>query len=64
MMRFARRTVLHSLGVAALRPAGGGGASAAEPAMRRVRPDDPDWPPPARWEELNRAVGGRLIKVS
>ncbi|HYZ23245.1 MAG TPA: FAD-binding protein [Rhodopila sp.] len=64
MMRFARRTVLHSLGAAALLPAGGRGASAAAPAMRRVRPGDPDWPPPARWEELNRAVGGRLIKVS
>lgn len=32
--------------------------------MQRVRPGDPAWPSNADWEELNRAVGGRLIKVT
>jgi len=31
--------------------------------MRRIRPSDPAWPSAAKWEELNRAVGGHLIKV-
>ena len=35
----------------------------AAPAMRRVRPGDPDWPDAASWEAVNRQVGGRLIKV-
>jgi FAD/FMN-containing dehydrogenase len=30
---------------------------------RRVRPSDPLWPTEASWERLNRAVGGRLIRV-
>ncbi len=30
----------------------------------RVRPSDAAWPSPARWEELNSQVGGRLIKVT
>ena len=38
-------------------------ARADDAAFRRVRPSDPDWPNAARWEELNRDVGGRLIKV-
>ena len=70
-MQLARRTMLGSLGAAAaLLPIGGGtsvaraAAGAGLPAaMRRVRPGDPDWPSAAAWEELNRAVGGRLIKV-
>ena len=33
-------------------------------AMRRVRPGDPDWPAPALWAQLARAVGGRLTKLS
>src|SRR6516165_11297344 len=37
-------------------------ADAPQPA-RRVRPSDPSWPSSANWEELNRAVGGRLIRV-
>jgi FAD/FMN-containing dehydrogenase len=36
---------------------------AAVPVKRRVRPSDPDWPKPELWEQLNQAVGGRLIKV-
>jgi FAD/FMN-containing dehydrogenase len=31
--------------------------------LRRVRPADPAWPTAARWQELNDAVGGNLIKV-
>ncbi|MDB5827561.1 MAG: FAD-binding oxidoreductase, partial [Variovorax sp.] len=29
----------------------------------RVRPGDPEWPDRARWSELDRSVGGRLVKV-
>src|SRR6516165_2882871 len=35
----------------------------AAPAFSRVRPGDPAWPSEAMWEELNRSVGERLIKV-
>jgi FAD/FMN-containing dehydrogenase len=35
----------------------------AAPAFSRIRPGDPAWPSEAMWEELNRGVGGRLIKV-
>ena len=38
-------------------------AAAAGPAASRVRPGDPEWPSAADWEQLNRDVGGRLIKV-
>jgi FAD/FMN-containing dehydrogenase len=31
--------------------------------FRRVRPSDAGWPNAATWEKLNKAVGGRLIKV-
>lgn len=31
--------------------------------FRRVRPGDPLWPSEAKWESLNREIGGRLIKV-
>jgi FAD/FMN-containing dehydrogenase len=30
---------------------------------RRVRPGDPEWPSESRWADLNREVGGRLIRV-
>ena len=29
----------------------------------RVRPGQAGWPSPAQWDELNRAVGGRLLKL-
>ena len=35
---------------------------AGRPA-RRVRPADPDWPAPERWQQLNEAVGGSLARV-
>ncbi|MBN9559799.1 MAG: FAD-binding oxidoreductase [Alphaproteobacteria bacterium] len=31
--------------------------------LRRVRPTDPGWPAPARWEQLKRDVGGRLVEL-
>ena len=63
-MLLDRRAVLHSLGATvALLPIGSTATLAVPSAMRRVRPGDPDWPSPAMWEALNRAVGGRLIKV-
>ncbi len=37
-------------------------AQAAPPASR-VRPGDPAWPSGASWEQLDRDVAGRLIKV-
>jgi FAD binding domain-containing protein len=39
-----------------------GSANAA--ATRRVRPSDPGWPDEASWGQLNKAVGGRLIRVN
>ena len=39
-----------------------GAAAQAKPKMR-VRPGDPAWPSDAAWDELNRQVEGRLIKV-
>src|SRR5271168_601181 len=39
-----------------------GAAAQARPKMR-VRPGDPAWPSDAAWDELNRQVEGRLIKV-
>ena len=38
-------------------------AGAAESPLSRVRRHDPGWPSPARWDELARATGGRLIEV-
>lgn len=40
-------------------------ASAAEVGglRPRVRPSDPDWPDASGWAQLERAVGGRLLKV-
>ena len=39
------------------------GASASARPASRVRPGDPGWPSDAAWEELNRQVEGRLMKV-
>jgi FAD/FMN-containing dehydrogenase len=39
------------------------GASASAWPASRVRPGDPGWPLDAAWEELNRQVEGRLMKV-
>src|SRR5260370_9289539 len=33
-------------------------------ANSRVRPRDANWPDEASWAELNRGVGGRLVKLT
>jgi hypothetical protein len=57
-----RRSFLASFGAAAglllINP-----ALAAKALFRRVRPGDKAWPAPAAWQQLNKAVGGRLIAV-
>lgn len=56
MLPIGRRTMVQAVAAAAVLPT-------KQPSLRRVRPGDPDWPSPAAWENLNRAIGGRLIKV-
>ncbi len=41
---------------------GSAGAQTA-PGLSRVRPGQPRWPTAASWDDLNRDVGGRLIKL-
>jgi FAD/FMN-containing dehydrogenase len=55
-----RREVLRT---AALSAIAAGCAPARRPSgsVRRVRPDDPDWPSDAAWDRLRRDVGGRLV---
>jgi FAD/FMN-containing dehydrogenase len=31
--------------------------------FKRVRPGDPGWPSPGKWDQLNKAVNGNLIKL-
>src|SRR5581483_4671149 len=38
-------------------------AAAAPRTLQRVRPSDEKWPSPSRWDALDRATGGRLVKV-
>ena len=38
-------------------------SATASHAASRVRPGDPQWPSEARWNNLRRDVGGRLIEV-
>ncbi|MBV8093608.1 MAG: FAD-binding oxidoreductase [Acetobacteraceae bacterium] len=59
-----RRTMLQNLSATALLAGTISRSRAAEsPVMRRVRPGDPGWPTPAAWDDLNRALEGRLIRV-
>lgn len=58
-MELTRREAARIAGTLALLPAVG----VAPRTMRRVRPTDPDWPSSDAWDALNRAIGGRLIKV-
>ena len=44
-------------------PAWAGQAVIAAGLRSRVRPGDPAWPSVARWDELKRDVGGRLLKL-
>lgn len=39
-------------------------AAGVSSPFRRRRPSDPDWPSPAQWDRLNRAVGGNLIRIA
>jgi FAD/FMN-containing dehydrogenase len=61
--RLSRRRLLQ---ISAALPFMGGlarGASAAAPLQVRVRLADPAWPSEASWDQLDRDVGGRLVKV-
>jgi len=42
--------------------AGGIGSALAGSSFTRVRPGQAGWPSPAQWDELRRAVGGRLLQ--
>ena len=50
--------------LAGMVPAFSGDATVAAAAGRRVRPGDPSWPSAQAWQELNRAVEGRLSAVT
>jgi FAD/FMN-containing dehydrogenase len=61
--RLSRR---HLLEISVALPFMGGlarSASAATQSQARVRLGDPEWPSEASWDQLDRDVGGRLIKV-
>ena len=61
--RLSRRRLLEILaGLPLISGLVSGAAAQAQPKMR-VRPGDPAWPSDAAWDELNRQVEGRLIKV-
>jgi len=61
--RLSRRRLLEILaGLPILSGLAHGALAQAQPKTR-VRPGDPAWPSDAEWEELNRKVEGRLIKV-
>jgi FAD binding domain len=61
--RLSRRRLLETLAGLPFLSALSLGASAQARPKTRVRPGDPPWPSDAAWDELNRAVEGRLIKV-
>jgi FAD/FMN-containing dehydrogenase len=65
--RFLQRSVAFSLlaslgspAIAATRT----DATERKVRFRRARPSDPSWPSSSRWQALNQAVGGRLIRAS
>jgi FAD/FMN-containing dehydrogenase len=62
-----RRSLLARAGAVALWQWFGRGCAPARPPargpFRRVRPSDPGWPSAASWAQLDRLVGGQLIKV-
>jgi FAD/FMN-containing dehydrogenase len=59
-----RRTFLVGAGAAALPARPSEARAEGRATFRRVRPSDPEWPDQARWDALDRAVGGRLMKVT
>lgn len=58
-----RRAFLFGCGTSALLPPRGLVLAQERTVFRRVRPSDAEWPDPASWDALNRAVGGRLAQV-
>lgn len=60
-----RRSLLHGTGGVLGAPLLGPyrAVRAAGLPVRRCRPGDPEWPSAARWEELNRQVGGQLMQL-
>src|ERR1700734_3012459 len=61
--RLSRRRLLGTLaGLPFLNSLARGASAAAQP-QARVRLGDPEWPSEASWDQLDRDVGGRLIKV-
>ncbi len=61
--RWSRRRVLGTLAGLPFMSALARGASASVQPQARVRLGDPAWPSEASWDQLDRDVGGRLIKV-
>ncbi len=59
LIRSAGSALLPAMTAACASPPARGGATTSQ----RVRPTDPDWPDSAAWNQLDRAVGGRLVKV-
>ena len=61
--RLSRRRLLGTLAGLPFMSGLARGASAAVQPQARVRLGDPAWPSEASWDQLDRDVGGRLIKV-
>ena len=61
--RLSRRRLLELLAGLPLISSLAPHAWAATRTKTRVRPGDPAWPSDAKWDELSRKVGGRLVKV-
>ena len=61
--RWSRRRLLGTLAGLPFLNSLARGASAATQPQARVRLGDPAWPSEASWDQLDRDVGGRLIKV-
>ncbi len=60
--RLSRRRLLETLAGLPFMSSLASGASAAQPRTR-IRPGDPAWPSQESWNQLNREVEGRLVKV-
>ena len=63
--RMNRRRLLKTLASTALAPnfLSSSRADAQSRSLSRVRPGDPAWPSQADWDQLNRDVGGQLVRV-
>src|SRR5688572_30655716 len=59
-----RRDFFKGLAAASILPViGNGGSETMAAVVRRVRPGDAAWPSEAKWAELGREVGSRLMKL-